>query len=426
MTEKEFALALRGVGGSLYLVGGYVRDMVRQARPKDKDYMVAGLSETAFTALFPQAQKVGKSFPVYLLEIDSRPCEVAFARKERKAGRGYRGFQVAYDPSVTVEDDLFRRDTTMNSLALELPEQRLIDLYGGQEDISKKRIRAISRHFCEDPVRALRAARQAAELGFEITAETYELMRECASELSAEPPERVQKELERALNAPRPSLFFRALDRAQLLEQTFPELAALKGKSQPQAFHPEGDAYEHTLLVLDETAAATCSLRARFAGLSHDLGKGTTPPELLPHHYGHEERGLMVLEEWNARMPLPGDWLKAARFVISQHMRAPRMQKPGKMADLLLALHKSRLSLAEFSAVIRADSHGLPFYLEHGEELLREILKISGREAPQELKGPSIGEWLRLQRIRIFSQTYADIAAKSCNRGRISNAKEKK
>ena len=423
MTEKEFALAVRGAGGRLYLVGGYVRDMMRQAGPKDKDYMVSGLSEAAFAALFPHARKVGKSFPVYLLEVDCKSCEVAFARKERKTGRGYRGFEVAYDPAVTVEDDLFRRDTTMNSLALELPEQRLIDLYGGQEDIRQKRIRAVSRHFCEDPVRALRAARQAAELGFEITAETYKLMRDCAGELAAEPPERLQKELERALAAPRPSLFFRALAQAQLLAQTFPEIAALRGKSQPQAFHPEGDAYEHTLLVLDEVAAETRSLRARFAGLTHDLGKGTTLPEMLPHHYGHEKRGLAVLEKWNERMTLPGEWLKAARFVISQHMRVPRMQKPGKMAEILLSLHKSGLTMAEFSAVIRADSHGLPFYLEHGEELLQAMLTISGGEAPQGLQGPSIGEWLRLQRIKAFQQACAAIAAKSYEGGEIKHAK---
>ena len=129
MTEKEFALAVRSAGGRLYLVGGYVRDMVRQTRPKDKDYMVAGLTEAAFVALFPMARKVGKSFPVYLLEVDCQLCEVAFARKERKTGAGYRGFEVVYDPAVTAEDDLFRRDTTINSMALELPNyQEFSDL----------------------------------------------------------------------------------------------------------------------------------------------------------------------------------------------------------------------------------------------------------------------------------------------------------
>lgn len=413
MTEKEFALAVRSAGGRLYLVGGYVRDMIRQAGPKDKDYMVAGLTEPVFTALFPQAHKVGKMFPVYLLEVDGVSCEVAFARKERKSGPGYHGFDIAYDPAVTVEEDLYRRDTTMNSLALELPERKLIDLYGGQEDIRRKHIRAVSRHFCEDPVRALRAARQAAELGFEITEGTYQLMHDCGAELFAEPPERLQQELHRALAAPQPSLFFRALERAQLLKQTFPEIAALQGKSQPPAFHPEGDAYEHTLLVLDEIAAETGSIRARFAGLAHDLGKGTTPPELLPHHYGHEKRGLQIIESWNERMPLPGDWLRAARFVISQHMRVPRMQKAGKMADLLLALSGSGLTLEEFSAVIRADSHSLPLYLQHGRELLQAMMSVSGNEAPPELKGPDIGEWLRLRRIKNFQQALRAIAAES-------------
>ena len=408
MTEKEFASLINGVGGHLYIVGGWVRDQIRNEEPKDKDYLVAGIKEAVFCELFPEAVKTGKSFPVYRVEVEGKSCETAFARRERKAGNGYRGFEVAYDDKVTVEDDLYRRDTTMNSLAIELPQMRLIDLYGGQADIKAKKIKAISEHFCEDPVRALRAARQAAEFGFAITDEAYELMERCANELAAEPPERLLGELRRALRAARPSIFFRALDKARLLPATFPEIAALQDKIQPLAFHPEGDAYEHTLKVVDEVAAMTENIAARFAGLVHDLGKGTTPIEMLPHHYEHEMRGLEVLKKWNERMTLPSDWLKAGLYVIEQHMRAPLMSKPGKIADLLLSIRKSGLPTEDFLAVIQADHHSLPLYLEKAEELIAVMQRIGGKDAPEDLRGPAVGEWIRLQRIQLLQSKLKD------------------
>ena len=169
MTEEAFAKVLRAHGARVFIVGGWVRDALRHVRPHDKDYMVSGIAEAAFQQLFPDAQKVGHGFlPVYLVSIDGCLSEVAFARKERKEGQGYRGFRVSYDPSVTVEEDLYRRDTTMNSMALELPTKTLIDPYHGADDVEKGIIRAVSPHFTEDPVRALRAARQAAEFGIEI------------------------------------------------------------------------------------------------------------------------------------------------------------------------------------------------------------------------------------------------------------------
>ena len=162
MEEAAFVAALRRGGARVFVVGGWVRDRLRGAAAADKDYVVSGIGEAAFCALFPDAQRVGRSFPVYLVTVDGKRAEVAFARRERKTGPGYRGFAVAFSPEVTIEEDLYRRDTTMNSIALELPEGRLIDLYGGREDIARGRVRAVSSHFVEDPVRALRAARQAA------------------------------------------------------------------------------------------------------------------------------------------------------------------------------------------------------------------------------------------------------------------------
>lgn len=400
MEETEFVARLRGAGARVFVVGGWVRDRLRGVPAKDKDYVVSGIEAQAFCALFPAAKRVGRSFPVYLLDIGGRSAEVAFARRERKTGTGYRGFAVAFSLEVTIEEDLYRRDTTMNSLAIELPSGVLLDPYGGQEDIARGRVRAISAHFLEDPVRALRAARQAALFGYEITETTLDYMRACRAELAAEPKERVFGELRRALEAAQPSLFFRWLARADLLSVTFPELAALIGKTQPAAFHPEGDAFEHTLLVLDRVAAATPDVCARFAGLAHDLGKGTTPVDMLPHHYGHEVRGLDVLAAWNARMTLPKTWRDTAAFVIREHMRAARLEKAGKIVRFLLAAVKLPLRYPALLAVLRADHGDLPAYLVHGEAIARELLAISGAAAPETLQGKAVGDWLLSQRVQ--------------------------
>ena len=400
MREEEFVKAVEGAGGTVYLVGGWVRDHLRGATPRDKDFVITGLEREAFAELFPAASLIGHAFPVYLVEIDGVRSEVSFARRERKSGHGYRGFAVDFGAEVTIEDDLFRRDTRINSMAYRLPAMELIDPYGGRSDLAHCVIRATSHHFPEDPVRALRAARQAAELGFVIEDGTRTLMADCATELEEEPTERIVHELSRALAAPQPSLFFEALAHASLLESVFPEIFALRGKTQPPEYHPEGDAYCHTMQIVDVVARKTQTIEARFAALVHDIGKGKTPEEMLPHHYGHEQRGLLVLDAWNERMTLPKSWLMAARFVIKEHMRAPLLKKTGKIADLLLAVEKSGLSFANFRRIICADHGTLPYYLVHGEDLLRKMLQVRGTEAPPELRGAAVGKWLREERVR--------------------------
>ena len=404
MREEEFVKAVEGAGGTVYLVGGWVRDHLRGATPRDKDFVITGLEREAFAELFPAASLIGHAFPVYLVEIDGVRSEVSFARRERKSGHGYRGFAVDFGAEVTIEDDLFRRDTRINSMAYRLPAMELIDPYGGRGDLAHRLIRATSHHFSEDPVRALRAARQAAELGFVIDDGTRTLMADCAAELGEEPTERIVHELSRALAAPQPSLFFEALAHASLLESVFPEIFALKGKTQPPEYHPEGDAYCHTMQIVDVVARKTQTIEARFAALVHDIGKGQTPEEMLPHHYGHEQRGLLVLDAWNKRMTLSKSWLMAARFVIKEHMRAPLLKKTGKIADLLLAVEKSGLSFADFRRIICADHGTLPYYLVHGEELLRKMLQVRGTEAPPELRGADVGKWLREERVRRLAQ----------------------
>ncbi len=404
MREEEFVKAVEGAGGTVYLVGGWVRDHLRGATPRDKDFVITGLEREAFAELFPAASLIGHAFPVYLVEIDGVRSEVSFARRERKTGHGYRGFAVDFGAEVTIEDDLFRRDTRINSMAYRLPAMELIDPYGGRGDLAHRLIRATSHHFSEDPVRALRAARQAAELGFVIDDGTRTLMADCAAELEEEPTERIVHELSRALAAPQPSLFFEALAHASLLESVFPEIFALKGKTQPPQYHPEGDAYCHTMQIVDVVARKTQTIEARFAALVHDIGKGKTPEEMLPHHYGHEQRGLLVLDAWNERMTLPKSWLMAARFVIKEHMRAPLLKKTGEIADLLLAVEKSGLSFADFRRIICADHGTLPYYLVHGEALLRKMLQVRGTEAPPELRGADVGKWLREERMRLLAQ----------------------
>ena len=404
MREEEFVKAVEGAGGTVYLVGGWVRDHLRGATPRDKDFVITGLEREAFAELFPAASLIGHAFPVYLVEIDGVRSEVSFARRERKSGHGYRGFAVDFGAEVTIEDDLFRRDTRINSMAYRLPAMELIDPYGGRSDLAHCVIRATSHHFSEDPVRALRAARQAAELGFVIEDGTRTLMADCATELEEEPTERIVHELSRALAAPQPSLFFEALAHASLLESVFPEIFALKGKTQPPEYHPEGDAYCHTMQIVDVVARKTQTIEARFAALVHDIGKGKTPEEMLPHHYGHEQRGLLVLDAWNKRMTLPKSWLMAARFVIKEHMRAPLLKKTGKIADLLLAVEKSGLSFADFRRIICADHGTLPYHLVHGEDLLRKMLQVRGTEAPPELRGADVGKWLREERVRRLAQ----------------------
>ena len=402
MKEEEFAERVRAGGGRLFIVGGWVRDSLRGAVPKDKDYLISGLAEKDFQQMFPQAKKVGRSFPVYLLSVAGKSAEIAFARTERKTGHGYCGFTITADPAISVEEDLYRRDTTMNSIAVELPSHHLLDPFGGQQAIAQQQIQAVSQHFCEDPVRALRAARQAAVLGFSITEGTLSYMRQCREELREEPAERLQQELERALLADCPSVFFRYLQKAGLLETVFPEIAALIGRTQPVAFHPEGDAFVHSLQVLDETSMQTKNPAARFAALVHDLGKGTTPVAMEPHHYGHEARGIAELAKWNARGRLPKLWVQCASLVIREHMRAPLLAKPGKIVALLLLLHKALLPLPDFLAIIRADHGSLPGYLAHAEEILPMLLAVSGKEAPEDLQGQAVGVWIQSRQVQVY------------------------
>ena len=404
MTEIEFAEKISDGGGTAYLVGGAVRDKLRGVIAHDKDYCVTGLTENSFDKIFPDALRFGKSFPVYSINIDGNHCEVALARTEKKSGKGYRGFKVSFEPTVTIEQDLFRRDTTINAMAIDILSGKLIDPFNGRDDVINKKIRAVSEHFTDDPVRALRAARQAAQFNFDICEETFSVMSFCAFELKDEAGERIFAEMVNALKTDKPSKFFRSLEHAGLLGVTFPEIDNLRGKTQPTEFHPEGDAYEHSMNILDAVSAVNKKPVIRFAALMHDIGKGTTPLEMLPHHYEHEKRGLEVLNKMDRRIHLPTDWKKIAAFVIREHMRAPIVTAAGKIADLLIKLHGSKISVDDFNDIIRADHGSLPPYLSNAEKIIAELLKINGRDAPPELEGEQIGKWIRDARNRRLAE----------------------
>lgn len=413
MLEAEFAARVERAGGRAFVVGGWPRDVLRGKKPQDKDYLVTGMNVGSFAGIFPEGKLIGRAFPVFLLPLGEgdRYCEVALARRERKTGSGYRGFAAESDAFITIEEDLYRRDLTVNSIAMDLLTEEVIDPYGGRADIEAGVLRPVSEHFGEDPVRALRAARFAAQLGFTPAPELIGAMRGCAVELGQEPGERILGEMKKALAAERPSLFFRLLQQAGLLQDTFPELHALIGSTQPVVYHPEGDAFEHTMLIVDEVAGQTKNLPARFAALCHDLGKGTTPAAMLPHHYGHEVRGQEALAGWNRRVTLPSVWLKAADFIISQHMRAARLAKPQKICELLLLMKgmDGVLSIEDIKIIIGADNKGLPPYLVHAEELITSMGAVSGSAAPAGLAGKKIGVWLRQKQLEVCKEALADM-----------------
>ncbi|MDY4032103.1 MAG: HD domain-containing protein [Pyramidobacter sp.] len=394
MDENEFAARVAALGGQLYVVGGWVRDRLIGRPAEDRDYVVCGLDAKTFERGF-QVRSVGRQFPVYLLEVGGRLSEVALARTERKTGTGYRGFEARFSPDTTIEEDLYRRDTRMNSMAVRLPGGELIDPFGGRGDIENKIIRATSEHFRDDPVRALRAARQSAQLGFSIAPGTVELMTACRGELAREPGERIFAEMRRALASPQPELFFTALRDAGILDAVFPELAALIGVEQPVKYHRGLDAFEHSMEVLRRAAALTRTPQTRFAALVHDLGKGLTPREEWPHHIGHEARGLAALERFNGRMTLPRLWYRFARFIIANHMRLPRLRRPGAIVAVIGEMRRGGFDAAEVAAVIRADRGALPVFLQRYDRYAAVLDEERARLAfPADLPPSQRALWL--------------------------------
>jgi len=339
----------------VYLVGGAVRDALLGVAVKERDWVVVGGTREELLRL--EYAQVGRDFPVFLHPETHE--EYALARRERKVSPGYRGFTVEFGPEVTLEEDLARRDLTINAIA-ESPDGTLFDPFGGRRDLDARVLRHVSPAFVEDPVRVLRVARFAARfapLGFQVAAETLELMRAMVErhEVDALVPERVWQETEKALREPKAGEFFKVLRACGALQPIYPEIDALFGVPQPAQWHPEIDTGVHTLMVLDQAALLSSEPKVRFAALVHDLGKGTTPREEWPSHRGHEERSASLIEAMADRLRVPGEYRDLGIIVARYHgivhrafelkpktilefiERADAFRRPERFAQALLA-----------------------------------------------------------------------------------------
>lgn len=301
----------------IFEVGGAVRDELLGLPVKDRDFVVVGA--TPEDMVRDGFRPVGKDFPVFLHPVTHE--EYALARTERKTGRGYKGFQVYASPEVTLEEDLARRDLTINALARGA-DGNIVDPFGGLDDLRSKVLRHVSAAFVEDPVRILRVARFAARfVDFSIAPETHALMRSMveAGEVDALVPERVWQEVAKGLQEAKPSRMLLALRECGALARIMPELDRLFGVPQPVEHHPEVDTGLHILLVVDYAAAQNYPLAIRFAALVHDLGKGLTDPAAWPHHYGHEARGEHGVRELCRRLRVPNDCRDLAVMTARHH-----------------------------------------------------------------------------------------------------------
>jgi tRNA nucleotidyltransferase (CCA-adding enzyme) len=394
----------------VYLVGGAVRDRLLGREVKERDWVVVGArpEELERQGFVP----VGRDFPVFLHPETKE--EHALARLERKVGPGYRGFTTEFSPTVTLEDDLRRRDLTINAMA-EDGSGRVIDPYGGLRDLEARLLRHVSEAFAEDPVRILRVARFAARyapLGFTVADETRALMRKMveAGEANALVSERVWAETEKALGEPRPDVFISVLRDCGALEVIYPELDALFGVPQPEKWHPEIDTGVHQLMALREVVRLGGGIDARFAVLMHDLGKGLTPADILPSHHGHEDAGVALVEQLCGRLRVPNHLRELAIITSRYHTHVHRalelraatvlktlescdaFRRPGRFADFLLACEadaRGRQGLEQREYPQRG------FFAAARERAAAVALT---EEERQGLSGVQIGEELRKRR----------------------------
>ena len=396
-----------------YVVGGAVRDGLLGEPVNDHDWVVTGASPQDM--LDAGYLPVGKDFPVFLHPRTHE--EYALARTERKTGPGYRGFEVYAAPDVTLEDDLVRRDLTINAIA-QAADGTLIDPYGGQRDLAAKVLRHVSEAFAEDPVRILRLARFAARWpGFTVAPETTALMQRmvAAGEVDALVAERVWQELSRGLMERAPARMFEVLRSVGALARLVPELDALFGVPQPPAHHPEIDTGVHTLMVLDRCALTAQPLPVRYACLVHDLGKGTTPADVLPRHIGHEQRGEDLIRTVNERLRVPVDCGELALLTAREHTnvhasekldasavmrlleRCDAFRRPERFLQMLAACEcdaKGRLGLEDRPYPQRAR---LAAALKTAQDV--DARAASAQAIERGLKGPAIADAIRRARV---------------------------
>ncbi len=404
----------------VYLVGGAVRDERLGIPIKERDWCIVGSTPDALVAL--GYKPVGKDFPVFLHPQSGE--EYALARTERKTGAGYHGFKFHADPDVTIEDDLRRRDLTINAIAID-EDDSIIDPFGGVADIESRVLRHVSDAFVEDPVRILRVAKFAARfaaLGFTIADGTIGLMSEMVAngEVDALVPDRVWKETEAALASDNPQVFFDVLRQCGALERLYPEIDSLFGVPQPPKWHPEIDCGVHTMMVLEQAARLSADGDMRFAALVHDLGKATTDKKLLPSHYGHEQRSVNLIKKLTGRLPVPNAYRDLALLVAEFHGHSHRAYEL-KAATLLRIIKKTDAlrrpeRFEKFIIACEADARGRtgmeknPYpQADYLRGALQAIVGISAQDFKDDgLEGPELGQAIDDARTRALKSYKSD------------------
>jgi tRNA nucleotidyltransferase (CCA-adding enzyme) len=399
-----------------YLVGGAVRDGLLNIAIKDKDWVVVGSTPAELINL--GYSQVGADFPVFLHPKTKE--EYALARTERKSGSGYQGFNCDFNPDITLEEDLMRRDLTVNAMA-QNDDGSIVDPYNGQQDIKDKKLRHVSDAFSEDPLRVLRVARFAARfahLGFTIAEETLELMRDIANsgELALLTPERVWQETERALGESQPWVYFQALRDCNALAVIFPELDNLFGIPQPAQHHPEIDCGIHTLMVLEQASKLTTDINIRWASLLHDLGKGLTREDILPSHYGHEQSGEKLVINVNKRLKTPNEFKDLSRLVCVYHTHVHRAfeLKPQTLLKFFnnIDLWRKPERLQQILIACKADSRGRTGFeeveysqVEYITHIAEACLAVTATQfVEQGIQGKAIGEAIAKKRLEVIAQ----------------------
>lgn len=402
----DIAKKIKENGGCLYLVGGAVRDELLGINNYDEDYCVEGLSEEEFVKLFPDAISRGKAFKVF----DINGKEFALARTEKKIGKGHKEFDITSDKDITIYDDLKRRDLTINSIAKNVLTDEIIDPFDGRGDLERKIIKATSESFAEDPLRVYRAARFACKLKFSIEESTIQLMKSLKEELKELSAERVFVEMRKALSYDKPSIFFDMLKKADVLDVHFIEIYKLIGALQPEKYHPEGDSYNHTMLALDKSAELTDDVKVRFAVLVHDLGKGVTPKEMYPHHYGHDINGVQEVCNFGNRLKMPNEWIECGKVAAKEHMKGGIFfeMTPAKQVDFIERVNKSKLGLKGLEIVVECDRNcrgnmkDRVEFAKLGEEIMTEINGDLIMEKFKIKEGIKLKEKLHDERIKLI------------------------
>ena len=409
----------------VYLVGGAVRDELLGLPVTERDWCVVGATPGELEAA--GYRQVGKDFPVFLHPQTGE--EYALARTERKTGPGYHGFSFHSSPDVTIEDDLRRRDLTVNAMARD-SSGILVDPFGGRKDLEQRVLRHVSDSFAEDPVRILRVAKFAARfapLKFRLAEETAALMAAMVENGEADElvPHRVWKECEAALACARPSVFFDILRQCGALAVVFPEIDALFGVPQPEQWHPEIDCGIHAMMVLEQAAALSREVDVRFAALVHDLGKATTPKNKLPSHPGHERRSVRLIKSMASRMPIPTACRDLALVVAEFHGHCHKAfeLRPSTILKVLerTDAFRRRERFDKFLLACEADSRGRTGFEQRPypqaawfRQALDAAAEVSARDVLREgMEGAQIGDALRRKRLQVLSRLKSDYQAEA-------------